>query len=405
MKDIIVHAAISFGLGAGSAIALPQDTDPKNNYIASHKDDHTALAELICTQAKHNKYIVFGDTNHGSTAIRDAVNSPAVLQAIQDCTPGVMVLEGGEKSAQKEIETVEHYADLRADIQKRHDTISIFEQNRNDEGVNAALDDLEMQIEFEEKLAADTFDAGKGAILRKHFQIAANYHDPGYNFSAEQSAAVKSLWSVYNVDNACIPLSLFHQVQMDSDTPAKTMITINEVLNARNDINRPLADTILQNYPEGAVIMYGAGHINNADDLNEMLGTHQSVVINLVDPTPTEDAYDISGFRRFVEKLASNEKGAPKKEAPDFTYNTQTQDYKIGDAAPVIEKQPMPEERFESCRTAMSPQLRDAFVAATGNDLTFSDYSAAMDINKDIPQILDGWEKPAMTPFPAAPKR
>lgn len=187
--------------------------------------DHRALADLICVQAQDHKYIFLGDTNHGSEAIRDAVNSPAVLKAIMDCTPGVMVLEGPAETSSKSrnYDISSYNFKMHNYLQTLSEYESLLEQTAKNPSPDGSLASvkayMEAKIRAATKQVDTSFDSVKGYLLQQEFGVATHFYDQGYNLSFDERKSMETIWKTFDMPPSCADITLMHYAQEDSDTP------------------------------------------------------------------------------------------------------------------------------------------------------------------------------------------
>lgn len=402
-------ATLAFTLGPASTIAA-QSHDPLADYMTAHANDHQALADLICEQAQDHKYIFLGDTNHGSKAIKDAINSPAVLKAIMDCTPGVMVLEGsietGHKSKNYDISSYDLRMNNYSRILSEHE--SLLEQIAADPESNGSMAGVKGYIEARIRTAikqVDTsFDSLKDHLLQREFGVATHFYDQGYNLSFSERKSMEAAWKTFGLPPSCTDIAFMHYAQEASDKPGDIYAAVDKLMvNRLTTDNVAIANGILDNHPEGAVIVYGAGHMDQSNDLDEMVGASDSVVIDVVDPDFSDDPeYLTKGIQRLFPQSTPFIKSA--NDPADITYNVHEQAYDKGNAddrnADKIYPT-MPRDVFDACRNLLTETARNAFIKKTGADLTFEDYITMTQPEQDVPDIFKSW----LPPPPDLPSR
>lgn len=167
--------------------------------------------------------------------------------------------------------------------------------------------------------------------------------------------------------------------------------------------NVAIANGILANHPAGAVIVYGTGHMDQSNDLDEMLGASDSVVIDVIDPDFSDDPkYLTKGIQRLLPQLSPLIENID--DPADIVYNVHEQTYETGNAddrnADKIYP-PMPRDVFDDCRNLLTETARNAFIIKTGADLTFEDYITMTQPEQDVPDIFKSW----LPPPPDLPSR
>lgn len=394
MKRISATAAVITGLFA--SVTLANDT-PKavHDHIAAHKDKHGALAELICAQAKRHKYVFLGDTYHGSTRIRDAVFSPKVLKAIKDCVPSrALVLEGPPTQKAEEKEQADLYLKTVRSYQKRQKENQRLEKRLQDDSLSGeGREFIESLLRFGNRLQKimkpKLDDLALRHFLLPRFSVASAYYDQGYNLTVDERKTMRVLSSSYVRDRNCSNITLLYNAQSMTADPRQFFIDLNQLLKKRlaND-NAPVADSVLTNHPKGAVVFYGSAHMSYRNDLDEMLGTEDSVTINIVDTS--KSAVHTEGT--FMTKLA--DVAGDRPDHPEFIYDAVKQTYEaVHERHPYVQKKRsrVTEEKFNECRAALPQSVRRAFTEKTGQDFTYRDFRVFVDPKRGLPQIIEHW--------------
>ncbi|MFP4313143.1 MAG: hypothetical protein ACLFR0_02340 [Alphaproteobacteria bacterium] len=398
------------GVFAGSLLAstsLAEVPDPLGEYITAHQNDHTALAGLICEQAQEHKYIFLGDTNHGSDLIREAVNSPEVLSAIERCTlSDVIVLEGPPSEARREQLDIDSYNRSIESYKRSLQSLEDFENLLADDNlsqehrelIETLLEDTHSSFERREYLIRQQFYLyGADVLVRGHFGVQSRYYDQGYDFTPEERQTISTLWRSYDADIDCAGLRVIFQARHDHEDPGQALLEIDRLLADRVEIdNDAIAQGIVENHTRGAVIFYGAGHMDYEYDLNEMVGAENSVVINIIDGSEAGTIdYDQSYLRHLFPRVGQQLFGdqALETQEPDFTYDAFSQSYVAGDpdSAENLDLAPISEEKFNQCIAAFPSDVRNAFIDRSGLDFTHEDIVQMTKKGAGLPDIIQNW--------------
>lgn len=411
MQQKLYIATLAIGLNAASSMSA-QEFDPLAEYIAAHANDHQVLADLICEQARGHKYIFLGDTDHGSTRIKDAANSPAVLKAIMDCTPGVIILEGSADDGERNKNyAISKYNIWMNDYLSHNQNYQDFiEQDQSSDPAGKRNVGIERYLESKAQQARGAvekaFGSAKPYLLQQEFGAATYFYDQGYNLSLSDRKSIETAWKTFDLPPSCSEIALMHFAQEATDTPGEIYSAVDRlIINRLTTDNIAIADGILNSHPEGAVIIYGAGHMDQSNDLDEMVGLDHSVVIDLVD-TNFSDApkYLTKGFQRLYP-LSSPFTGEPSDPA-DITYDVIEQIYEVKNAGNVGAEEPrppIPRDSFEACRNLLTETARNAFINKLGVDLTYEDYISIADPDSEVPELFESWLPQLSEPEPSAP--
>ena len=302
MRHSVTSSLTAIFLGVATLPAYAQETDaPQQSAI---------LADAICDAAKDHKYILIGDTNHGSNEIRDTFFNETVISQIADCLPtNAFVFE----QPPSELATIE------AEFILRDDMIASLEKNR------AEL--IELEAEYAEVLASPTRQQEMNdriastqlsslyADFNEYFQsqiksttriirlsehllertspivaqmdimrsnnFTFGFYDPGYDLTPADADVIYMLQDAYTGDKECLNINLLFSFAAGSDQPATDFNRLLELLRGRDDDNLGIAASVMQNHPNGAIIFYGAGHMNGQNDLDELLGYPDSFWIDI----------------------------------------------------------------------------------------------------------------------------
>lgn len=397
ISSVAVASTIS-----ASAVWADDVRDDLQNYITAHENDHSALAQLICEQAQHHKYIFLGDTNHGSTAIRDAVFSPQVMQAIKDCTAsGVLVLEGPPEDKQDEAYIIQKYDDLVRRIEEDRKELEEIRTRLDDETLSERLreldqmifDSVQLRLMLTQNKARRYNEDFRAVFMRDHFDVESAYYDPGYDLSADELNTLRILYRSYNDDTQCTNIFTVFNAQAFADNPDQFFTNLDNLLISRlNTVDSQIAQSIVNNHPDGAVILYGSSHMSSSHDLDEMVGAHDSVTINVIGDG-NEEKYVNQGFQDLVPQLYG--RTFITDDSPEFEYSSILQTVQLGQAQEEPTKF-MPREQFENCRAAMPLDVQSAFIDALGIDFTFKDFTQMMDPNQPLPEIIENWAPPIL---------
>lgn len=252
----------SFGavlLGTAISTAARAEDTTDTTITTTTTATHQALADLICQQAQTHKYIILGDTRHGSNDIRGAVFSDEVLAAIKDCTASdVLVLEGppSEKAAVQEIlDTLDDSRQSVIDSKKRLEELkadkSVFDadpvkraqleerlrkfgliddQGSYEDYYKMMIDSVTTNIQLFEHIAN-----GGGLLGRKNWNaiyydrmrshgVTAEFYDQGYNLSPADQDTVNILTSAYSEDGDCPTTALLYQARAKAADPQQFFI-------------------------------------------------------------------------------------------------------------------------------------------------------------------------------------
>lgn len=395
---------------------------------AAAAQDNTArsnvLAEAICDAAKDHKYILIGDTNHGSSEIRNAFFNEKLIARISDCLPtSTFVFEQPPKQMSaleeqwtkidgrmKEIEhhrsrlkaLKEEYAEVQALPERQKELNQRIANNTFLSAMyNGYVDYYERKIatrqsiiELSEQILSRTAPAVKQLGMMRDTGFDIRFYDPGYNLNPDDTGIVKMLQDAYVDDPACMNITLLFSIASATDTPGIAFNRMLEILRGRDDDNPPIANTVLQNHPDGALIFYGAAHMNGLQDLDELLGDEDSFWISI-----SEDYHAplSEGFGK-IEKLMSSFK--KDTENPDRIFDIATGTIFAPTRAPDdVEFTEITQAEFDSCVRDLPRNMQDGFTRNGGADFTFSDFRWLMDEDRaGLPPILESWTPPFRQP-------
>lgn len=152
----------------------------------------------------------------------------------------------------------------------------------------------------------------------------------------------------------------------------------------------------MANYPNGAVIFYGSGHNSHDDDLDELLGLSDSVVIDIQEHPSNEP---LSEGIALLKLLKAN---SYPSDQPEFIYNTETNSVEtINQSKPIDHSlRKISEQKFDECRASLPQSARNAFIDHGGVDFTYQDFRTLMDEGTGMPKIIEDWARPAAKPAP-----
>jgi len=362
----------------GSIIATPAMADETPLQQTTEPDaPHQALANLVCEQVQKNKYVLLGDTNHGSSEIRDVKYSDALLEAIRDCTDSqIYILEGPD--SQENI--------------LRNNALYLIERFKTYASDKYTFTDAEME-RIEEAL---------GFMKTLTYDVDVRFYDEGYDIldnNPEYREVYNILTSTYGADRECRNIALLHAVKTNATNPQLFWDRLGSLVSLReNGDNRPLADAALQNHPDGAVFFYGNAHMAA---LSEMLGEEDTIWIRVVKELDPDSSIEFTNGSATMWKLfnhSTNYKGSP-----DYYYEIDQQ--RIIDRATREQAntggskmRELTEDEYYECRDALPDNFKSAFTESgrqNSNDIqgfTYEDWQILMDpAGQGLPPAIEHW--------------
>lgn len=375
------------------------------------------LADAICEAAEDHKYIIIGDTNHGSSEIRGAFFNENVISQLASCLPfntfvfeqppsQMQYLNDGLAEIERTIEKIERSRDELAEIEAEHaraqESPELRERLENKITSNTFLSqlyqnyadyyekktgDLRTNIKLSEKILELTPAIIQNMKTMQDNGFDIRFYDPGYNLNPEDLDIISMLQSAYIDDPKCMNIRLLFSFASGTDTPGQDFARMTELLENRSNDNLVIASSILQNHPDGALIFYGSGHMNGLSDLDELLDDDNSFWINLNETSFSPKSEGTAN----VEKLMGE--WNYERENPDKIFDIETRTVLTPTRDPNNrEYTKLSEDEFNSCVDDIPATLRNGFTRNGGNDLTFDDFRWLMDKEREgVPPIFENW--------------
>lgn len=229
-------------------------------------DNKNPLAELIHSLPKDVKNIAFGDSDHASPEIREALAAPEVIAALKDRGIGVFIPEGPE-SLNQAIEDHKSGKKLIQDVQ--------FDTPYH-------MDNPTLQQQYTQST--------KAYLTATADNFAVKYIDEGYASIPEKAEKQLSDIARFASDHDCKTpkLTAYTATLTEQDITSLTNIA---KARTSTDLNNSIADkaaTLAHQQPsnaQGIATLYGLGHLTNAQDLDEGLSKHGKTVTIALFPT------------------------------------------------------------------------------------------------------------------------